>query len=481
MTIDYYDTEMKARAAIASYADELMLAFACHMDDGYNPNWHHQSICNHLDAFTRDEIDKLMIFMPPQTGKSQLVSRYFPGFTLGQRPDIKIISASYSYELAQAMNRDVQRIIDNPRYPIPFPNTKLSGQSVRDGTSGKYLRNSDVFEIVNYKGYYRSAGVGGGITGHGADIGIIDDPIKNQKEAYSEAVRNTLWGWYTSTFFTRLQKRAKQLIINTRWHEDDLCGRILSDPELSEGWTVLSFPMIKENDDDPADPREIGDPLWPQKYDLKRCIEIQKTVGEQVWNALYQQRPSAQEGGIIKRAWLKDRLYTSLPSGIKDFVISADLTFKDGASNDFVCIQVWGKKGADLYLIDQIRDRMGFMQTISAFQMFAQRYPAMTPKLIEDTANGPAMIDALKKKVMGLIPIKPNASKSERLQICSPLYQAGNIHYPHPSIAPWVRINIEELVSFPNSTNDDTVDASTQAITRLSNGIGDRLKALTQL
>jgi len=311
--IDYELEERRARSVLATYADDVMLAFACHMDDPYKPNWHHQSLCNKLDLFAKDEIDKLMVFMPPQTGKSQLVSRYFPSFLLGRVPDMKIIAASYSYDLAQAMNRDVQRIIDHPKYKIPFPNTKLNGKASREGATGSYLRNSDVFEIVNYKGYYRSAGVGGGITGHGADVGIIDDPIKNQKEAYSEAVRDTLWGWYTSTFYTRLQKRAKQLIINTRWHEDDLCGRILSDPELSEGWHVLKFPMIKETDDDPEDPREIGDPLWPEKYNWNRGQEIQKTFGEQVWNALYQQRPSAKEGVIIKRAWLKDRTYMELP------------------------------------------------------------------------------------------------------------------------------------------------------------------------
>jgi len=184
-----------------------------------------------------------MVFMPPRHGKSELVSRRFPAFALGRDPNTRIIACSYGATLAARLNRDIQRIIDTPGYLSLFPSTRLYGENVRTRAQGTYLRNSDIFEIVGHAGFCASAGVGGAITGMGFDIGIIDDPIKNQEEAESITYRNMVWEWYGSTFYTRAEKDAIILLTMTRWHQDDLAGRLLNDAG-GDKWTVLSFPAL---------------------------------------------------------------------------------------------------------------------------------------------------------------------------------------------------------------------------------------------
>jgi hypothetical protein len=242
------------------FARNHIADFALFTDDRYQMNWHHALLCDYLDAFVRKEIRRLMVFMPPRHGKSELVSRKLPAFIFGRDPDASIIAASYSADLAQRMNRDVQRIIDNPAYGEVFPGASLSGRSNRSITlKGSYLRNSDIFEIAGRRGVYRCAGVGGGITGMGGDYIVVDDPIKNREEANSLTQRDKLWEWYTSTLYTRQEKDGAILITLTRWHEDDLAGRLLElakkDPAADQ-WEVLTLPAVREEETrDPRDKR----------------------------------------------------------------------------------------------------------------------------------------------------------------------------------------------------------------------------------
>lgn len=242
-----YDT--RTLAAIAKEAGrELarrsMAEFALYTDPAYHMNWHHRLICNSLDKWVSKEIRRLMIFTAPRHGKSELVSRKLPAYIFGRHPDTSIISASYSADLASRMNRDVQRIIDSDRYAELFPNSRLYGKNIRSVAGGSFLRNSDIFEIVDHKGVYRSAGVGGGITGMGGEYIIIDDPVKNREEANSATYREKLWDWYTSTLYTRLEKEGCILVTLTRWHEDDLAGRLLNNMKQTGGeqWTVINLP-----------------------------------------------------------------------------------------------------------------------------------------------------------------------------------------------------------------------------------------------
>lgn len=448
----------------AEKARRGLLDFTLYTFPEYQANWHHVELCNRLDRFVAGEIRRLMVFMPPRYGKSELVSRRLPAFILGKYPDDSVISASYTADLAAMMNRDVQRIIDGDRYPEIYQETKLS--SGRDG----YIRTSELFEILGHKGYYKSAGVGGAITGMGCKWGIIDDPIKNRAEAESETYRKALWDWYTSTFYTRLEKDARILITLTRWHEDDLAGKLLDlarkSPEADQ-WTVLSLPAIAEENRDPCDPRQPGEPLWPDKYSMAELRKTKINVGSYDWTALYQQQPSSPSGNIIDRNWWK--YYTQAPAKFDEIIQSWDCTFKDTAGTDFVVGQVWGRVGADKYLLDQVRARMDFTATVAAVISLTAKWPKTTAKLIEDKANGPAVIATLKRKIPGLIPVEPDGGKVVRARAVSPDIEAGNVWLPEG--AEFTGDFVEECAKFPNGAHDDQVDAMSQALNYITNKI----------
>ena len=257
----------------------------------------------------------------------------------------------------------------------------------------------------------------------------------------------------------------------TRWHEDDLVGRLLKKEadEIKAGthegerWTVINFPAVAEEDDYLG--RKPGEALWPEfGFDVQRLRQIKSDVGSYVFNALYQQRPTAAEGAMIKRNWWK--YYETDPEYMQfdEIIQSWDCTFKDSDGSDFVVGQVWGRKGADKYLLDQIRERMDINQTMDAIRNMTNKWPKARLKLIEDKANGPAIIQMLNKKIGGLVPINPKDSKMARVSTIVPDIEAGNAYLP--ANKPWVQDFVEECASFPKGANDDMVDAMSQALNR---------------
>lgn len=449
----------KARRSIAE--------FCLFTDDLYQMNWHHRLLCEYLDAFTKKEIRRLMVFMPPRHGKSELVSRKLPAFIFGRNPDASIISTSYSADLAQRMNRDVQRIMDSPAYLELFPDTRLFGKSIRTVT-GHALRNSDIFEIVGHRGSYRGAGVGGGITGMGGDYIIIDDPIKNREEANSTAYRDRLWEWYTSTLYTRQEKNGSILITLTRWHEDDLAGRLLDLAKKYPGadqWEVLLLPAVAEAQRHPRDPRQEGDALWTWKYPLTELSKIRATVGIYDWSAMYQQRPQPAGGTIFKREWM-NQTYRELPAGAT-IIQSWDLPFKNSEASAKCAGIVMARKGAQLFFVDVVNDKMDFPTSVTAIRNMTAKHPKARAKVVEDKANGPAIIDYLGKTVPGMIPFNPKGSKEDRALSVAPYFEAGNVLFPE--FAPWKADLIDDLLRFPGATYKDTVDATVQAILYLMN------------
>ena len=232
------------------------------------------------------------------THNSELTSRRLPAFILGLNPKAKIIGCSYSADLATSFNRDVQRIIDDEKYHDIFPDTLLNSSNVRTAAKGNFLRNSDLFEIVNHRGFYKSVGVGGSLTGTPADIGIIDDPVKDAVEAESATYRARVWDWFTQVFMTRLHNDSQIIVTQTRWNLDDLSGRILKHLNHDNSWTILSLPAICEGNINENDPREIGEALWESKHSLKRLNEI-KGANPRAFHALYQQDPKPFEGGLV--------------------------------------------------------------------------------------------------------------------------------------------------------------------------------------
>ena len=445
-------------------ARRTMGDFVLYVDDNYRMNWHHRLLCDYLDKLAYKEIRRLMVFMPPRHGKSELVSRKFPAYLLGRNPDTSIISCSYSADLASRMNRDVQRLIDSERYLELFPGTQLSNQHTRRFYETRYTRNNNMFEVVDKKGTYRSSGVGGGITGMGGKYIIIDDPVKNREDADSATMREKVYDWYTSTLYTRLEKDGCILLTLTRWHEDDLAGKLLkAAQEGADQWTILELPAVCEYPPKPYDVRQEGEALWKWKYDEEALEKMKVTVGSRDWAALYQQHPTPGEGGTFKREWWN--YYKVLPDGLYDFVQSWDCTFKDAQSSDYVVGQVWARKGSSRYLLDQVRGRMSFTETLRAIRSLSAKWPQAIRKLVEDKANGTAVIDVLRKEIPGLIPVEPEGGKIVRANAVTAVAEAGNIYLPNPSIAPWVHDFVEEHAVFPNGANDDQVDAQTQANT----------------
>jgi len=429
----------------------------------YEFNWHHELLCKKLEAFALGKIKRLMIFMPPRHGKSELASRRLPAWIFGINPNARIISTSYSAELSASFNRDVQRIIDEPKYSEVFPNTFLNTKNVRTDSS-KWIRNNDVFEIVGHKGMYRCAGVGGSITGTGGDFLIIDDPIKNYEEAKSATMRRKVIEWYSSTLYTRQEKDAGIMIIQTRWHEDDLSGYLIdqskTEAEFSDKWEVLSLPALSTGET-AHDPRiNFDEPLWENKYNHNWLMTTKNTLGSFQFSALYQQNPTPDEGSFVKLSWVKT--CEVAPDYFHEIIQSWDMSFGSTTSNaSFVVGSVYGRIGASIYLIDQVRGQWNFSETIAQFKRMNLKHPKATRKLVERKANGQAVIDSLRLEVTGIIPVDPIGSKESRLASCQPMYEAGNIFYVK---APYTEDHIEEIISFPNGKFNDRVDTESQAL-----------------
>jgi predicted phage terminase large subunit-like protein len=283
-------------------ARRKLLGFAAFMKSSYQPNWHHAVLAQELDDVLSGKTKRLIVNMPPQHGKSELVSRNFPAYALGRRPDIPIIHCSYNADLATEMSRDVQQLMDTEQYRAIFPGTRLASSKDTE------VRMAAQFDVVNREGSYRAAGVGQGITGKSMMLGIIDDPIKSRAEAESETYRRLVWNWYVADFSTRqMGDECAIVLVQTRWHEDDLAGRLLKiaarNPEFPQ-WRVVSFPAIAEQKRD-GDPRAVGDALWPTRFSLGWLNAEKAIKGSYDWSALYQQNPIPAGGAMANRDWFQ--------------------------------------------------------------------------------------------------------------------------------------------------------------------------------
>lgn len=422
---------------------------------------HLNLVCDELEKVLTGETKRLMIFMPPRHGKSMTVTKTFPSYFLGRFPNKRVIEVSYGDELAKEFGEA------NRNKVIEF-GQKLFGISLSASQATKTNWN-----LAETEGGMVSAGIGGVITGKGADLLIIDDPIKNRQEAESATYRKNVIQSYQSDIRTRLHAGGAIIIILTRWHESDLAGWLL-DPETGEpeDWRIISLPAICEDAEHDLLHRKVGQALWPKGgYDEQWASETKKAVGSYAWASLYMQTPSPSEGGMFRRGWWK--YWKIMPKRLDSIVQSWDCTFKDAKESDYVVGQVWGKIGADRYLLDQIRGQLSFTETVQAIRNLTAKWPQCTAKLIEDKANGSAVMNFLKKEISGMVPIEPEGGKVVRAQATTPLAEAGNLYIPDPTIAPWVNDYIEEFAVFPNGAHDDQVDATTQANIYFNDSIFD--------
>jgi predicted phage terminase large subunit-like protein len=430
-----------------SYRDYLTYA---------NPKYRHfrhtELVCETLQPIVDGEQRFIFIEMPPRHGKSMTVSESFPAYYLMNNPGKRVITASYSDTLANKFGR-----MNREKFLEYAP--ELYGQYIALNNSAK-----KDWGIRGESGGMISTGIGGSITGHGADLLIIDDPIRNAQDANSITIRDKIWDEWESTLSTRLHDNASVIVIMTRWHEDDLIGRLLE--RSPHDWHRLRLPAIAEDDNDLLG-REKGEPLCAELGYGKKWAEAKKLeVGSRTWSALYQQRPAPASGTTFKRPWMQ--FYKVLPTQFDEMLQSWDCTFKDAESSDYVVGQVWGRIGADKYLVDQIKEKMGLGDTMKAVRFFSQKYPLTYTKLVEDKANGTAVVELLTKELPGMIAVNPEGGKVVRAEASAPDFEAGNIYLPHSSIAPWIDDYVEEFVQFPFGKHDDQVDASTQAIIRFN-------------
>lgn len=413
---------------------------------------------------------RLIISMAPQEGKSTRVSGDFPVWALTHNPDLRIVTASYGQSLATRNGRGIRRRIET---------TPDLGLTIAHDNGAAHE-----WELEGHTGGVFSVGVGGGVTGRAADMLIIDDPIKDRKQADSPTYRETVWDWWTDAASARLAPGAPVILILTRWHHDDLAGRLL-DRDADAGWELLNIPAQAVDGPD-ADPlgREVGEYMMSARGRTTAQWEQRKrTAGSRTWASLYQGQPTPDEGNLFPaEGWARythpmwvdrdgARWVPEADRGDAELVQSWDFTFKDSDSSDYVVGQVWARRGATVHLLDMVRRRAGFSESVQMVRDLTARWPQARAKLIEDKANGPAIIDALRQHVPGIVPVNPgSASKYSRAAAITPYVEAGNVVLPDPVAVPgagWVVDLTDEAAEFPAAAHDDTVDAMSQAVDHL--------------
>lgn len=291
---------------------------------------------------------------------------------------------------------------------------------------------------------------------------IVDDPLKNREEAESETIREKLWGWYTSTAYTRLSQGGGMIIMNTRWSSEDLTGKLLQAmlDDRGDKYTIFEFPAIATHDETY---RKEGEALFPERFSLHSLEQIKLAVGAKDWASLYQQSPIPDGGGMFKEKWIQ--YYDELPDHFDKIVMAFDMTFKDTKKSDYVAGQVWIKEKGAFYFVDQVRGRFDFVTTLKKFVEFTRKHDYCVRKLIEDKANGTAVINVLRKNIIGIVPIVPKESKEARASAVTTVWEAHNVYIPNPAKYKWVEQEfIPELLSFPGGKHDDQIDCMTMCL-----------------
>ena len=439
----------------------------------WQPASHLMLLNDKLMGVASGAVKRLLVMMPPRHGKSWLISKYFPAWFIGDNPDRRIILAGYEADFASKWGREARDLLEQH-------GRELFGVALNQDSAA-----ANRWDVADREGGMNALGVGGAITGRGANVFIIDDPVKNAEEAHSQTFREKQWDWYQSVVYTRLEPGASIVLTMARWHEDDLAGRLLEESNRGgDQWDVVRLPAIAEDDDQLG--RERGAALWPERFNVEALQSAERTVGSYVWSALYQQRPSPATGNIIKRHWFrywrpKDRVLppvtvrladgsqsqvepVELPHWFDNVIQSWDMAFKDTQASDYVVGQVWGSLGADRFLLDQTREKMDFPATIQAVKQMSKKWPRAHRKLVEDKANGSAVIASLKHTIGGFIEVNPEGGKESRCHSITSQLESGNVYVPHPHVASWVSGFLDECVSFPAGKNDDQVDGMTQAL-----------------
>ena len=431
-------------------ARKSLRSFTARMFPNYQTAPHILTLIAEIEQAVNTPDSRLIVTMPPRHSKSLHVSENLPAWYLGKFPDNRVIGASHTQELANTFSRRVRNKITDPRYPFPV-------QIAGDKAAVK------AWDIEGRYGGYYAVGVGGSPVGHGANLIIIDDPIKNQADADSETVRDALWEWYTGTMRTRLEPGGSIIVTATRWHDDDLTGRLLAGQESGgEQWRHIHMPALTDD----------GTALWAGRWPAASLEAIRSAVGSRVWQAQYQGDPTPSEGGTFKRHWWQT--YRELPDDIVRAEVTVDSAFKTGVANDWSVFAVWAvDKRGNAYLVRVWRQRVEFPELITlgrhAWTWARLRFPNMAVPLVpEDKASGQSAIQVWKREShIPVIPytVKATESKISRAEAVTPYVEGGRVFIP--DAAPWLDAWIDEHDRFPNGTHDDQVDTTSIALSRL--------------
>lgn len=467
--------EAKSKAVVDPAAFMIAAArtnFAAFVAAVHRPRFRHSAfsakVCRAVDQFVLDVLagkrPVLMLTAPPQHGKSSLISRCLPpylhGRLTGHLDAVRIACASYALPLARRNTKDANGIMQEPIYREIFPDVSLIGFSGVD--------NADGFDVP-HGGGLKGVGVKGSLTGFSVEIGIIDDPTKDAQDALSPVVQDAIEAWYESVLMTRLQSRSGTVIIGTPWSSNDLLARVRKKLKDDDRLTLLSFPALNLPSETGYNPELPEGALVPHLHDETKLREMKKHMSTLWWSAMYQQTPLSEFGAIFKREHLQYYRRAETPQFV-NVVMSVDATFKDGDASDFVAVGVWGKTADDrAFLIDWRRERLAFMATAKAMLDLKQKHPRATRSYVEEAANGAALIDMLKKHIVGLVGVKPLGSKEARAHAVSWVWENKQVFLPHPDEAPGIQAVIDEITSFPDSTtgHDDAVDMMTIALQQL--------------
>lgn len=427
-------------------------AYVKHTNNDYKVSKFHRFLCDTVQDFLEENTghayDILILSTPPQHGKSVTVTETLPSWYLGRNPEKSVIEISYSEDFAQKFGRrNLQKI-------------KEFGGDVFGIKIGSPA-NATEFELEGHRGGMVSRGLLSGVTGRRCDLMIIDDPVKTQQEADSESYRNRVFDEWLSSYKTRLYAGAKIILIMTRWHEDDLAGRLI---ETEKNVKVVNIPLEAEENDILG--RNVGEALCPEiGKDNVWLADFKKSYttlsGSRAWNALFQGHPTGLEGNMIKREWWQ--YYDELPP-IEKWAMSVDAAFKDGDDNDFVAIQVWGKTNANMYLVDLVKKHLDLPSTMREIRRLRGMYEQCKTTYIEDKANGSAIIKMLRSEMMGIIAVNPDGGKIARVNAVIGAVESGNCHLPKNK--PFTADFVDECAAFPNGKHDDQVDAFSQVINK---------------
>lgn len=437
-----------------------LIAYTVATMPGYRDERHHRLIARKLEQVERGEIKRLIIEVPPRHGKSELASTRFPAWYLGRNPTRQIIHTMYEQGMAEDFGRKVRNQLSDPYFQAIFPGVGLS----KDSTAAKRFNTTA-------GGVYTAVGMGGAVTGRGAHVFLIDDPLKGRAQADSETIREGQKDWYRSVAYTRLMPGGAIVLVLTHWHEDDLAGWLMRE-HAAENWEVVKLPAIAEKDDLLG--RTSGEALWPSDYPVDRLMGIKAAIGSREWSALYQQRPVPQEGGIVKLGWFGR--YDEPPANLRRRIQSWDTASKKQEIHDWSACTTWAETLSNWCITNGLRKKMEYpeLKRVVISHAMAENPDAI---LIEDKGHGTALIQDLRESTrLPVIPVMPCGDKVLRMSTQSPLIESGRVLLPR--FASWLVDFEADLCTFPLGAHDDYTDTVSQALDYLR-GSSIEFKSLT--